>query len=319
VTSKLVMSLLMLLVAACTSHPPLEPVRSFSDAYKSANDAGQPLLDDLAVAEKSEGQNNAANQAGRPNRSGNVPDEAPGVGCSRSQQRWREAGTDSGFIQGFCVSDAPYFASLGDPPATQAFRGGLSVLGKYVDVLTLLAEGRNIEELHARLQSLSSSIGQLLALVPGGTFAGPAIGGALTELKPLIDAAAQQANEREIRRLVIQGAPAARLLIKKLKEATPSIFNTLTAVAARTASGPAALDNAAIAKPEILRIDAYRVTVSNFVVLLNGLETALDKLVRAVEDPDETASVQSLAEETANLRIYADAVRKAIATLRQGG
>ena len=60
-------------------------------------------------------------------------------------------------------------------------------------------------------------------------------------------------------------------------------------------------------------------TVSNFVVLLNGLQTALDKLVEAVQNPDQTASVASLAEESANLRIYADAVRKAIAALSQGG
>ena len=79
-----------------------------------------------------------------------------------------ESGAGAGFIRGYCVSDAAYFASLGEPPATQAFRGGLAVLGKYVDVLIFLAEGRNLEELHAQLDSLSSTIGQVLTFLPGG-------------------------------------------------------------------------------------------------------------------------------------------------------
>ena len=310
----------LLLVAGCSSGPPVEQLQSFSDAYRSANDAGQPLLDNLAIAEKSEGQINAANQAGRPTRSGNVPDEAADAACPRSDQRWQEVGSGTGFIRGYCLSDAAYFASLGEPPATQAFRGGLAVLGKYVDVLIFLAEGRNLEELHAQLDSLSSTIGQVLAFLPGGgAAAGPAIGGALGALKPLIDAAAQQGNDQEIKRLVIAGAPHARELIDRLRDAAPLMFNVLTASTARAAVSPAALDNPAMAQSDIARIEAYRVTVSNFVVLLNGLQTALDKLVEAVQNPDQTASVMSLAEESANLRIYADAVRKAIAALSQGG
>jgi hypothetical protein len=307
---------------SCCSRPAAARQRCssrLSDAYRSANDAGQPLLDNLALAEKSEGRINAANQAGRPTKSGTIPPEAPNPACPRSQLQWQEVGPDSGFIQGYCISDAAYFASLGDPPATQAFRGGLAVLGQYVDVLVFLAEGRNIDELHAELQSLSGEIGQLLVFLPGAGGAGPAIDGALAALKPLIDAAAQQQNDEEVKRLVLEGAPKARELIERLKDATPEMFNTLTAAAARAAVSPAALDNPETAKSDIARIEAYRVTVSNFVVLLDGLETALDKLVQAVEFPDETASLQSLADATANLRIYADAVRRAIAALSQAG
>lgn len=309
--------LAVLLLAACSS-PPTAQLQGFSDAYRSANEAGQPLLDNLALAEKSEGQINAANQAGRPTKAGSIPPEMPNAACPRSQLQWQEVGSDTGFIRGYCISDAGYFASLGDPPATQAFRGGLAVLGQYVDVLIFLAEGRNIDELHAELQSLSGNIGQLLAVLPGAAGAGPAIGGAVTALKPLIDAAAQQQNDQEIKRLVLEGAPSVREVIEKLREATPAMFDTLTASSARAAVSPAALDNPAIAKTDIARIEAYRVTVSNFVVLLNGLEAALDKLVRAVAAP-ETSSLQALTEETANLRIYADAVRKAIAELSRGG
>jgi hypothetical protein len=313
---------MILIVAACSSNLPVEQVKSFSAAFKSANDAGQPLLDDLSVAERSQGKTNAEARAGRATLEVATPpvssNESSTIGCPETKARWRDAGSGMGFIQGYCVADAPYFAALGDPPATRGFRGGLTVLGKYVDVLTFLAEGGNVEELHAQLQDLSSNIGQLLAIVPGAAMAGPAINGALTQLKPLIDAAAKQSNAQEIRRLVIEGSPAAKQLIQKRKEATPEIFDTLTAAAADEATGRQARNNPAIVKPEIERIEAYRATVSNFVVLLDGLETALDKLVIVVESPDESASVQTLADETVNLRLYADAVRKAFATLRQG-
>src|SRR5262249_43602619 len=121
-----------LMIAGCSSNPPVAQLQSFSDAYKSANDAGQPLLDDLAVAERSQGQINAATQAGRPIPGGDALDANPQAACPRSEQQWRAVGTDMGFLQGYCVSDAAYFASLGEPPATQSFRGGLAVLGKYV-------------------------------------------------------------------------------------------------------------------------------------------------------------------------------------------
>jgi hypothetical protein len=304
--------LAVLLVAACSSHPPTAQLQSFSDAYKSANDAGQPLLDDLAVAERAEGRINAANQAGRPVGGVELP-ETPNSACPRDQSPWRAVG-DTGFIRGYCVDDAPFFASLGDPPSTQTFRSGLAVVGKYVDVLIFLAEGRNIDELHAQLDSLSGSIAKLLAFVPSGAAAGPALSGALTGLKPLIDAAAQQQNDAEVRRLVLEGYPKVKQLIEALKAATPAMFKTLSAASER-----AATENPQAAQPHIARIEGYRVTVSNFVVLLNGLESALDKLLLAVQSPDETASLQSLSEETANLRIYAEAVRRAFAALNQGG
>lgn len=317
-TYRLAAVLAVLLVGACSSHPPTAQLQSFSDAYKAANDAGQPLLDDLAVAEKAQGQDLAKARAQAAPSSAGSPDPEV-AGCASSTVSWANTGKNTGFIQGYCLADAPYFSTLGDPPATQAFRGGLAILGKYVDVLTGLAEGRNVEELQGQLQGLSTNIGQLLVLVPGAAVAGPAIDGALRALKPVIDAAARQSNVEEIRAEVLKGAPAARNLIEELKNATPAMFDTLTEAAADKITQPPALGNPEIVQPEIARIEAYRVTVSNFVVLLNGLESALDKLVVAVESPDDAATLQSLTDETANLRIYADAVRNAFAAVRHGG
>src|SRR5262249_53885572 len=123
----------------------------------------------------------------------------------------------------------------------------------------------------------------------------------------------------EIKADVLKGAPAARSLIEELKKATPAIFNTITEAAADKITQSPALGHPEVVQPEIARIEAYRVTVSNFVVLLNGLETALDRLVVAVQNPDSASTLQSLNDETVNLRIYAEAVRNAFAAVRHGG
>jgi phosphohistidine phosphatase SixA len=305
-------------LASCSSTAPTEQIRVFSESFKAANDAGQPLLDDLAVAERWQGQINAARRAQGPQDVSSAPVPAE-MGCPQSQVAWRVVGEGVGFIQGYCIPDAPYFAGVGDPPATRAFRDGLAIVGKYADVLVFLAEGRNLEEVHAELNSLSGSISGLISFFPGGAAAVPAIGPALSALQPLIDAAAQAQNDREVRRLVAEGAAPAKELIQALQDASPEVFATLTSRSAEAATSVAARDAPEIAKPDIERIEAYRVTVSNFVMLLEELKNALDEVVIAAQNPGGAASLKSLAEESAKLQAYADAVRKAYAALRSGG
>jgi hypothetical protein len=96
--------------------------------------------------------------------------------CKEGSPRWQAAGPDTnpaglGFIRGFCLEDAPYFSNLGDPPATRAFRTGVVVLGKYSEVLLILAEGRNVDAAKVQIQSLGTSIAAGLALVPGAQVA----------------------------------------------------------------------------------------------------------------------------------------------------
>jgi phosphohistidine phosphatase SixA len=327
------------MLASCGSTAPREEIKLFADSFKAANDAGQPLLDDLAAAERAQGKVNAERRA-RGAEPVSLADEesatpvsealpaageepaataaSADIGCPPDEVAWRNVGGSLGFIDGYCMADARYFADVGDPPATHSFRQGLAIIGKYADVLTALAEGRNLEEVHAQLDSLSGSIAGLASFVPGGAAAVPAIGPALSALQPLIDAAAQASNDREVRRLVAEGAGPAKDLIQALQDATPEIFATLISRSHEAATSREARDTPAIAQPEVEHIEAYRATVSNFVVLLEEIKNALDEVVVAAENPDRAVSLQSLADQAARLRIYADAVRKAYAELRRG-
>ena len=64
----------------------------------------QPLLNDLGVLEREQGQTMAVMKA----------KEEHGQGCSHTVI---SKGGDQALI-GFCIGDAGYFANLGDPPAT---------------------------------------------------------------------------------------------------------------------------------------------------------------------------------------------------------
>jgi hypothetical protein len=126
------------------------------------------------------------------------------------------------------MDDAPYFAMAGDPPATRAFRRAVSLLGEYIDVLLILAEGRNLDEPSAQVQTLGGRIAALIALAPGAGTMGAGLTGALGALAPVIRDAAQARNIEEMKRLVVDGAPQAKQLIVSLRKAAPEFFSTIT-------------------------------------------------------------------------------------------
>jgi len=138
-----------LALASCASAQPVDQVRYFSQAFGTVNTVGQPLLDDLAIAERRQGREVATRRA-------NGKSLAPG-GCPADEVPWQKVtGDASGFINGFCLPDAPYFADLGDPPATQQLRGGLSVIERYAEVQSILTEGRNVDAAIGQVDALGS-------------------------------------------------------------------------------------------------------------------------------------------------------------------
>jgi hypothetical protein len=115
--------LLALLCAGCATVGPVDEARLFSRACNAVDGASQPLLDDLAVAERRQGQDNAATKA---KKALYMNDCAEII--------WAEPG----FIEGFCLDDASYFAEIGDPLAALAFRYGIRLAGEYAEVLLSL-------------------------------------------------------------------------------------------------------------------------------------------------------------------------------------
>jgi hypothetical protein len=284
-------------LTACTTAP-VQETKYFSQALTAANSAGQPLLDDLATAERQQGQQRAVRAA------------KAGTACAGSPAApWQIVG-NGGFIRGFCVTDAAYFSELTEPPATAQFRGALQVIQQYADALSDLAEGQSAAATRADVQTLAQNVAGLLSI------ASPVVSGALNELKPLLDQAVQAASADEERRLIKQGAPIVGKLIDSLRQATPAIFNTLIeepAVRLTTVD----LGQPTSSSADLNRIENYRHIIADYVVLLGKLGKAWEMLVAAVNQPD-TISLADLAASSAQLNADADAIRHSLAALRRG-
>lgn len=292
----------VLLLAACTTpRAPVDQVRYFSQAFTAVNAVGQPLLDDLALAERAQGQRNAQTRAKK------NPPMATGPSCASDPPMWVIAPANNrlGFIDGLCLEDASYFAELGDPVATAQLRGGLHVIERYADVLSALAEGRNIPGALADVTALGQEVGGLIAL----SGANVAVGAALTALQPVLAHIARETNAAQARQLVIEGSQTVHALIVALRNAVPDMFRTLIERPTRD------LGTAQGAQAALKEIAARRTVVSQYTVLLGRLDNAWSATVTAANHP-ESAHLADLVAQTAALRADADAVRRSLAVLR---
>jgi hypothetical protein len=301
-----------LMVSGCAAKPPLAEVRIVGRAFDDLNAASQPLIDDLALAERAQGKAAAEARAREraKGRAGGQGDPGP---CAEilliggEKEGWPEV------QNGFCPPDSYYYSELADPPATRAFRHALAAIGAYTRLLLLLAEGGNIEQARGQLQTLAGNLGTALQAA-GVTGAGLLAKPVLEALNPLIELAARDANAEELERVVREEAPKVVALLEALRIAAPELFTTLTETAmARFNESP---DNQAIANAEAARIEAYRVAVSNYVVLLEQYRRLLNELVAAYSRPGGSLSLGYLAEQSAELSARAEAWRRSLASLR---
>ena len=280
--------------AGCSAAP-VNQIHYFSNAFDAVNTVGQPLLDDLAVAERQQGQSNAANPAN-------------GASCSHSMIN---SGGDSVML-GFCVEDAAYFSDIGDPPATQKFRAGLAVVHGYIDLLLSLADGKSASDAVAQVNVLEQKVAALV-----GTFGGPGAGGvigvAITDLQPVLEDAAQQLSVRQVRRVILQGDPQVTALIDALVKSAPSVFDTVT--------GPTLIRlgnrNSPTFAADKARYGAYRKIVSNYVVLLGQLREAWTQTVAATKAPSPP-TLADVANRVGQLQADSAAILRVYAALRTG-
>ena len=300
-----------LILAGCATQAPVDQIKYFSQAFTAVNTVGQPLLDDLAIAERNHGRQIAERRAkGEKGPNDKAPEE-----CRQDKLAWRTAPDGkSGVIDGFCIVDAGYYADIGDPPSTAALRAGLDLIERYADTLSSLAEGRNVEQALSQVDALGKEVDGLLGLA-GGV---PAIALApvLGVLKPFLDKAARQANAAEARRLILEGAPQVTRLIAALRQAAPPLFNNIIRPSTERITRPVQGGSITI---DIARIEAYRASVSQYVVLLNRLEKAWENTVDAAKSPLATQGrLAALVSASAELRKDADTVRRGLAKLRTG-
>ena len=200
----------------------------------------------------------------------------------------------------FSTGDAYYFATIAEAPATTKFRKGFAVIQDYSTILVSLVEGQNVDSTRGQLEAFASTLGAVAQL--------PEIGEAVKLLAPFINQAILAYDIREARRLVVAGSPHISLLIQKLGAAAPEIFSTLISD----------LQASIVVDPATgKKINAYRVTVSNYVVLLDRLQSSFDVLLPAFDRASNPATLAALVRATANLNADADAVRKILVLARR--
>jgi hypothetical protein len=319
------LTVLALLAAGCAQPAPVEEVRQFAQAFANVQAASQPLFDDLAAAERDLGQRDAVRAAiSGEDASGSATEPNVDDACAADHPGWQTtlakdaAGREIGFIDGFCLGHAAYYATVGDPPATRQLREALQVVGQYSEVLLILAEGRNIAEAQAQLQALGAGIAGTLVLIPPAAPGAAAIGPLLQALAPLVEEAARAQNFREMRDFVGKADPRVGRLLTALQAAAPWMFESLTRVAQRRVPTETRNDPQ-LATAVVTQIDGYRAALSNFVVLLEELKTAHADIVAALARAESAPLTLSLlAERAQRLNAQASALRQAFVILRRG-
>jgi hypothetical protein len=316
----------MVLLLGCASKPPVAEVRMVAKAFNDLSAASQPLLDDMALAEREQGKTAAEARAEERSEEDTA---APATAATKTSpipalsERCPEillvGGEQEGVPKvqtGFCLEDSYYYSELADPPATGAFRRALAAVGNYTDLLVILAEGRNIDEARGQLGTLAGNLAAALQAV-GVSGAGVAVQGAIQALDPLIKLAAEQANAAELERVVREDEPKVEKLILALRAFAGDLFRTLTGVSFERFN-TAALENREIAEVEAKRIEGYRVAVSNYVVLLDRYRVLLADVVAAYDKPRNPVTLATLADRSAQLSAQADLWRRTLASLRTG-
>jgi hypothetical protein len=308
--SRSALLVLLCVLAACVT-PPVQETKQFQQAFTAVDSVGQPVLDDLAIAERLQGQEVAVARAKRV--ANNVA--ASTKDCSPA---WRKIVGNSGYIAGFCTADAGYYSKIGDPPQTLAFRRSLALIGQFAQALTALSDGTSAAAASAQVQQLAQDAGSLAALVGGsvsgvGAAIGPAVNEIAAALSPLVNRVAIVASTQQERDVVIAAAPKIGTLIIALENAAPAMFNTLTEQAQKQielSDQPRSSDAAAI--------EAYRIVLSDYVVLLGRLDAAWNQLVTVVRQPPNAVSLGALTQTSTQIVADAAIVRQSLARLRRG-
>jgi hypothetical protein len=278
------------IVAACSSIPAAE-TKKFSDAVKAVSSASTPLFDNLTIAERELGKNRARRRNPTTRIGGSV------------------------VLTSYTVSDAYYFATIGESPSVLIFKRSFDTIQAYCDLLVALADNKSADETQAQLTGLATAAAALAGAVGLAAASGGAALAVLPqvvgELQIPIAQALAAKNAAEARRLVVEGAPLFRNLISTLRSAAPSMFGTLTQRALRSVSSTGQSPTAAA------DAEAAATQVANYIVLLDQLQLAFDVMLEAYQNPGDPFTLARIAELSTAIAADATAFRKAYTTYRR--
>lgn len=280
---------LLALSAACADLPRVE-LQAYRDSFQAARTAATPMIDDYAAAERAERL--AALKAATVDPAGQIPrftDQAP-------------------YFATFEVADTAAASTIGLPPGADAVDRSFRGIEGYNETLVSLAENRNIDEAQAQLSSIVSDVGGIVPIGPTGQAVAQGVVGLVrTVLEPAIAAG----NRELFRRIVIDGYEPAAALIDLLIAHSPDQYaTTISPLLER-------IENGASNRAELVdKINAWHQIFADYVVLLQALKARLGELKDAVENPQSVPALARASAGAAQLRGYADNLRRSITDLR---
>lgn len=249
-------------MAACATAP-VEETRAFDSAVVSIKSAGDLLLDAVSAAERRTHVANLKSKKG---------------------------------AYAFSTADAPYFATIGDPRNVTDYRQSLNILKQYSALLLSLAQGDDVDKIHAGFLSLAGSVASIAKateLVPY-----------VQALSPFIDAGLKAYSAAEARKVALEGLPVVRDLLAAFHDHAGDMFSALLA-------------DRALANAPASTINADRVMVANFVVVLESLQTTLNQLELAYSKNSSPATLATLVAASSQLAADVETARKAYVAMKR--
>lgn len=299
-------------IAACTTAPSGE-LRLFRDSVAAIDQAGQPLLDDLALAER------ANHRAGlRERAQANSAREAQGQ-VPQGEERWIGRPFGPGFVRDLRLEDLEFEASIGDPPGTAALRAGLGTATALSAALVGLTDGSNAE---AATDDLVRSVASLADLAASGAalvgtpLATSGLKAAIDELRGLARRLADELNARRARELILENEQQVTTLLAELRNAVPAMWTMLTTDLQITITANPRMAESEL-RANVARAETYRRLLSDYAVLIARAQDAWRGAVAAARNPS-SLTLAAVAENATRLRADLEAIRRAQAALRSG-
>lgn len=272
-------------LTGCSSTRGIAEFTAYSQAYSSAAETGQALLDRLAVAERRVFQSSEA-----PLTADNVK---------------------------FEVSNARYYVGTVDPPATASLRATLAVVGSYNDALVGLVNGQATDAIIAQFSLIGNS-----AMTAESQFAG--VGGELagitagivtplTELKKLAKFALELRSREEFRNRLVADHAQVDKVLEGLVKATPDMYAVLARPMTRNVKAISGTRPLTI--EERTELETLRGALASWVILLESSRAALAIAVEAVATGSGAGAAAGIVATSGELQQAASQVRRNLAAL----
>ena len=272
-------------LSACATYEGVAEFTVYRDAYDSAADTGDTILDRLAVAE---------------------------------QKLFAIAYPFDPLRSDFNPDTASYVAASADPPATAAYRRTLQAIESYNEALFGLASGQTADEIAGKIARLGAvgtgAASDIASIVGGGAAtiaAATAINTVLAGFEPLAAEVIGFGTRDAFREQLVERAPIIREAIGQVRASTVRVFGALRDEVFATATNDPS--RTGLTADELEQIKGYRSLLANWVVLLDASAAAFEVAVIAAQSPGGIGSYDGMLLASENLAAAVRSARTALA------